>query len=65
MFRPYFSLVTLYALGLSVAMLIASHREILVSYRQIFAEKEIKITEIMTIAEKINLINKKGFIAYE
>lgn len=42
-----------------------ANTKIAVKYSQIFAEKKITLTEHMTVAEKSNLKNKKGFIRYE
>jgi len=42
-----------------------ANAEVAVKYSQIFAEKKITLTEYMTIAERANLKNKKGFVCYE
>lgn len=47
------------------AALAVTSVKIAVKYSQIFAEKKIVLVEHMTLADKINLPNKKGFIAYE
>lgn len=42
-----------------------ANTKIAVKYSQIFAEKKITLTEYMTVAERVNLKNKKGFLCYE
>lgn len=55
----------LFAVSLSGSLMYVSHAKTIVKYSQIFAEKKITLTEHMTVAEKSNLKNKKGFIRYE
>ena len=45
-------------------LLFLSHKEFAVKYEQIFAEKHIVLTEHMTLADKLRLRNKKGFVKY-
>ena len=55
----------LFAAILSGGLMYFSHAKFSVKYSQIFAEKRITLAENMTLAQKINLQNKKGFLAYE
>ncbi len=54
-----------FAASLSGGLMYFSHAKFWVKYSQIFAEKKITLAEPMTLAEKLNLPNKKGFLNYE
>lgn len=47
------------------SVLFASHYKAVTRYSQIFAEKRIVLTEVLTLQEKLLLKHKKGFIQYE